>query len=189
MSESLLDDLLPRFDVRSIHATRVAAPAALVYETARSRPLPASPIVTSLMWLRTLPSRFRGRRPDRKSSPTTDAPDGFTLLAERDGREFVLGVVGQFWTVVPKMIAVEAGAFPGFHDERYAKAAWSFAVSTDERGTILSTETRVQCPTKDARVRFLRYWRLIGPFSGLIRCELLRAIRRNAERAVRRVQE
>jgi len=43
-------------------------------------------------------------------------------------------------------------------------------------------EIRVDAPVATARRRFLRYWRLIGPFSALIRILLLRSIARAVDR-------
>ena len=56
-------------------------------------------------------------------------------------------------------------------------------VATDIRavavagGCVLSTETRVQAVDDAARRAFRRYWRVVGPFSGLIRRRWLRAAR------------
>jgi hypothetical protein len=40
---------------------------------------------------------------------------------------------------------------------------------------VLSTETRVQAVDDAALRAFRRYWRVVGPFSGLIRRRWLRA--------------
>ena len=47
--------------------------------------------------------------------------------------------------------------------------------------TLLATETRVLCLDTASRRRFRLYWTLIGPFSGLIRKDILRSIKRQAE--------
>jgi hypothetical protein len=49
--------------------------------------------------------------------------------------------------------------------------------------TELSTETRVQCADAATRRRFRVYWAIVGPASGWIRREILRLIRRTAERS------
>jgi len=41
----------------------------------------------------------------------------------------------------------------------------------------VATETRIRCTDDASRRAFLRYWRVIRPFSGLIRMEMLRSIR------------
>ncbi|OLC35432.1 MAG: hypothetical protein AUH81_10350 [Candidatus Rokubacteria bacterium 13_1_40CM_4_69_5] len=69
-----------------------------------------------------------------------------------------------------------------------AKAAWNFAVGRRSDGaTELRTETRVLCADVATRRRFRAYWTLIGPFSGLIRREMLAAVRSAAESTQRRI--
>jgi hypothetical protein len=43
-------------------------------------------------------------------------------------------------------------------------------------GRLLTTETRIAAVDDAARRAFMRYWRIVGPFSGLIRRRWLRAI-------------
>jgi hypothetical protein len=67
----------------------------------------------------------------------------------------------------------------------YAKAAWNFLLSPQaDGGTRLVTETRVYCLDNASRRLFRRYWFFIKPFSGWIRKEALRAIKRKAENAM-----
>jgi hypothetical protein len=104
------------------------------------------------------------------------------LLTEEPGREIVLGVVGRFWQVSSGIHRIEPEEFVDFDAPGFAKAAWNFVVS--ERpggGSTVVTETRVACTDADSRRKFTCYWRLVGPFSGLIRRVLLRGIKRDAE--------
>jgi hypothetical protein len=76
-----------------------------------------------------------------------------------------------------------AADFRTFDEPGWAKAAWNFRVEpAPAGGATLSTETRVRCTDARSRRTFRRYWWIVRPFSGLIRIELLRAIRREAER-------
>jgi hypothetical protein len=45
----------------------------------------------------------------------------------------------------------------------------------------LTTETRVHVPDPVSRRKFGHYWRIVRPFSGLIRMVVLRAAKRRAE--------
>ena len=111
------------------------------------------------------------------------ASAGFVILGEDPGREVVLGTIGRFWTPSGGMRAFAAAEFAGFSEPGWAKAAWNFRVDAAADGrTTLSTETRVLCTDPRSRRTFGRYWRVVRPFSGLIRIELLRAIRGAAER-------
>lgn len=192
MPTSLIDDVLPLFDVRERHATRVRAEPDVVYASIRrtdlARPFP----VRVLLVLRALPGALermvRGNRTAllaRASAPVTlreFEAHGFSVLAESPPRELVVGLVGRFWTLGGDLCRdVDAARFrqsePGT-----ARSAWNFEVTPIvEGGCELATETRVHCADAAARRRFLPYWLLIRPFSGMIRRLMLREIRREAE--------
>jgi hypothetical protein len=107
---------------------------------------------------------------------------GFVLLEEQPGRELVLGLVGRFWRLDGGIVRMTAETFGSFDAPGYARAVWNFTVAPAGEGTVqLATETRVRCTDAAARRRFLRYWRLVAPFSGLTRMEMLRVVRRDAE--------
>lgn len=95
----------------------------------------------------------------------------------------VFGLVGRFWRPKGDLRTVPAAEFADFHEPRYAKAAWNLLLEEEEPAvTRLSTETRVLCYGDAARRKFLLYWRVVEPFSGVIRWSLLRGVRREAEK-------
>jgi hypothetical protein len=106
---------------------------------------------------------------------------GFVMLAEQPPEEFVLGVVGRFWRPASGIVRVSAADFADYAEPGHARAAWNFRVDRVDGGCRLRTETRVECLDDAARWRFRLYWAIVGPFSALIRREMLRAIRRDAE--------
>lgn len=132
-----------------------------------------SPVVRVLFALRSLPSLgFKG-----KIVPSI----GFKVLREEPCREFVLGVIGQFWTLSGGLVDLDSHDFHTFDTPGYAKGTWSFHVREDADTTHLTTVTRVLCLGSASKRRFRRYWKLIGPFSGLIRREALRICKAKAE--------
>jgi hypothetical protein len=54
-------------------------------------------------------------------------------------------------------------------------------IPQSETLTILETETRIQCLDKNALKKFSWYWFFIRPFSGMIRLQILKSIKRSAE--------
>ena len=103
---------------------------------------------------------------------------GWELLGENPG-EIVLGQIGRPWKAAGATGgAVAAPAeFAAYDKPGYAKVALSLRV--DPRGTassILTMETRVALTDAASVLRFRRYWRVIGPFSGLIRRVALRLL-------------
>ena len=183
---TLLDQALPRYDVRERHSIRIHASAARAYAVLRSCDLSGSRVVRALFALRELPASL-----GRREGGCTDAPalsidsllrNGFILLAERPGAELVLGTIGRFWTATGAVVDTDVAGFHAFNRPGYARAAISFALSEEPEGwTQLATETRVQCLDEASRRRFRPYWLLIRPFSGLIRRYMLRAVKRQAE--------
>lgn len=171
----LIDHHLAAPEVRSRHEVRVNAPPERVWAAIDALDPGSSPVVRALMALRSLPARL-GRR-------AAGAPGlRFVPLDEAPGDERVMGLVGRFWTPSGGLLRVEPAGFAAFDSPGYAVAAWNVTVRGD--GPVrLATETRVRCTDAAARRRFRVYWALVGSFSGLIRREMLRAVRRAAERA------
>jgi hypothetical protein len=79
------------------------------------------------------------------------------------------------------MKKIDAGTFKNFNVAGYAKAVWNFALRQEGSAVHLTTETRIKCTDASSRRWFGLYWTVVGPFSGLIRMEMLRAIKRKAE--------
>jgi hypothetical protein len=188
----LLDQQLPRFDFVERHAVKVAAAPATAFAALRRAELLGGPLTRSLLALRALPGAVVGRRHLARRFPGGDgrrpatldtvASAGFVLLGEEPGREVVLGIIGRFWTLSGGVRPFAAAEFARFDEPGWAKAAWNFRVEPADGGATVSTETRVLCPDPGTRRAFRRYWWIIRPFSGLIRIEMLRAVRREAER-------
>jgi hypothetical protein len=184
----LIDRFLPQYDVIEHHETTVNAPVETTYRAVKELDLGRSPVVLALLAVRGLPTLFTGAaRPARRIGLKEIVRTGFVVLAEEPGRELVLGVVGKFWRLTSGIHRIEPDEFSGFDAPGFAKAAWNFVVSEwSPSGSTVVTETRVLCTDDDARRRFTLYWRLVGPFSALVRRVLLRGIKRDAEsRALR----
>jgi hypothetical protein len=184
----LIDSFMPVYDVSEYHETSVRAPIDRVYDAIRTADLGASVVVRLLLRVRALPDVFSRRCRSRVSRITLEsvATDGFVLLGENPPNEIALGLIGRFWVAAGEICRVgSAEEFTEFDQSGYAKAVWNISLVEDSRvGTRLATETRVRCLDDESRRRFRLYWLMIGPFSGLIRREVLRAIRKAAERPV-----
>ena len=172
-----IDELLPRWDWRSAHTTRVAASperAAAAVRVFSGRDLP---VTGALMRVRAL-----GRRTfdDR---PTVEAMTRIGLAVLVDERyAVVLGGVLSPWRVRGgHRPVVSADELRAFAEPGWVRVAAAFTVTPEGDGSRVGTETRIAATDDSARRRFGRYWRLIGPFSSITRRERLAAIRRRAE--------
>jgi hypothetical protein len=106
----------------------------------------------------------------------------FIPLSRIPPRELVRGLVAgagkRDWS--PEAFAAYPG--PGF------KLAWGFAVTALGEGSCrIDTETRVLCCDAATRRWFTLYWFVIRPWSGLIRRDMLRLMRRQAQARARLV--
>jgi hypothetical protein len=186
---TLLDDVLPRFDVHEVHETWVPAPNDVVYAAVKEVTAREVRLLMPLEVLRGLPRLLTGRRP---FTPSVAAPlletftAGVVPLGERPGTEIVAGAIGRFWRFLgndPALIHSRA-EFLAFDEQGYTKAAVAFTVSRERDGSRVVTETRVLATSPDAKRVFRRYWLLIGPASRVIRRSWLAAIRRRATRTL-----
>jgi len=182
----LIDDFFPNYDVTERHQIGIAAPPAQVYAAMRELDLSASVLIRGLFALRGLPALFSRHKPESGLGLNMDGllKSGFALLGEMPQQEIVLGLVGKFWTASGCIQKLDAVGFQNFATFGFAKAVWNFSLEPQAAGvTRLHTETRVLCLDEASRRRFRFYWLFIRPFSGLIRMETLRAIKRKAESA------
>ena len=193
----LLDDYLPEFDARTSYATRIAASPATVYASLWTANFDHWGVTRTLYAVRTLPSfparprqtwrRVRDELFRQRFTLDGMLSEGFSLLEERPGEELVLGTVGRFWRARGELCAVSPARFRAPAPSGTAKAAWNFEVGVRADGaTEFRTETRVLCADVATRRRFRAYWILIRPFSGLIRQEMLAAVRSAAESGLSR---
>jgi hypothetical protein len=178
-----IDRHLEVYDIRSSHAIEVDASATVTYRAVRDLDLGRSVPMTALFALRGLPHLLTGKaRPSRSITLETFLQAGFTILEERPPRELVMGVVGRFWRPDSGLVRIAPEEFRRFDEPGYAKVALTFIVAEHGRGSLLATETRVACTDASALRKFSLYWRVIGPFSGLIRRLMLKEVKRSAEK-------
>lgn len=165
------------------HDTVLHAPRQAVYDALRSTDFGDSRLIRTLLRLRQLPAALRKpRQPRMILNLDAILKSGFVLLGENAPDEIALGVIGQFWKLSGGRYCVDAAGFDAFDQPGYTRAVWNFSlVDLGGNVTRLATETRVVCSDSASRIRFRLYWTLIGPFSGLIRREVLRTIRAKVE--------
>ena len=182
----LLDEFMPVWDFDERHQARAVATPQQAFEAAWTLDMRASPLTCALLRMRELPYRLFKKDWDSKGFGYTledMVKLGFLRLAHDPPREFVLGLVGRFWNTDFGIVQLDPQEFRGFSQDGYAKVASNFYFQPTPGGqTIISTETRVQCLGLAAKAGFRGYWTLIRPFSGFIRHEWLRVVRKEAER-------
>jgi hypothetical protein len=154
-----LDSFLPSYEFATRHEVAVGTDAVRADRALREVTFREVPLVRGLLLARGLGAR---RREDAVLAAMVPRA---TVLEDVPGEGIVLSLTGQFWRL------------RGQGPEPPATAVIDFRA----RPGSLTTETRVHVPDPGARRKFARYWRVIRPFSGLIRVLVLRAAKRRAE--------
>lgn len=180
---TIVDRYLPTFQFSERHECRIAAEPSRTIKAAADYQPDDDPFFRTVIGLREVPMRvvsfLTGKIQER---PEPFGLHDFTLLEQRDDA-LVYGLIGQFWKLNYGLRpVVDGNDFTTFVGTDAAKLALSFLASRQTDGmTRLVTETRVFCPDRATRLKFLPYWLLIRPVSGLIRRRILSAIKKQSE--------
>jgi hypothetical protein len=177
---SHIQDFMPNFRLREVDHVAVAADPERAFAAVRAVDLYRVPFVRWLFALRVLPDRLMGRgkpAPDARIETITAPGTGFHLLSDSD-REVVVGSVGKFWQPKIEFAHVTPETFAQYDIPGWGKLAWSIAAAPREQGgSWITIDLRVDVSGGESWAHFVRYWRLIGPFSRAIRHALLRLYR------------
>jgi membrane protein implicated in regulation of membrane protease activity len=148
------------YEVVTRHAVAAAGSAATLDRALREVTFGEVPLVRALVFARGLglPRRDQNVLDAilRRSEIVEDVP----------GEGIAVSLEGQFWRLRGR------GPEPAAHA----------VVRFRAHDGMLSTETRVHVPPASRR-KFARYWRVVRPFSGFIRMQVLQAAKRRAEAA------
>ena len=180
-----LDQFMPVYEVREVHHTRVAAPASVVFAAAQEVDMQQSPLLKAIFLGRELLMGLVRLHGHHRASGREVLALGWRVLFEEPGHHLVMGAVTQPWKADVKFRGIPPEEFPAFREPGYAKIAWTIvAEPLSPTGCVFRTETRVTTTDAESRKRFRRYWCLVSPGVLVIRREMLRLVRREAERRV-----
>lgn len=172
----LQDKFLPQYQFSEKHSIEINANAEQVYHGILQMNFSDSWIIGLLFRLRGLPSGSIHGIEGLKEM-------GFTVLEEKLNKEIMFGLVGQFWKANGNIQVISPQTFSEFNQSDFAKTTWNFEIiQHDDKRIRLETETRILCLSESVRKRFSRYWFFIRPFSGLIRMEILRIIKKGTKK-------
>lgn len=162
-----------------------------MFDVAAKLDLTSIPIVRAIFWLR---GKILGSDAEVPAWPkgllAETTAMGWGILAERPGREVVVGAVTQPWVADVVFRPIPPGRFAAFEELDLVKIAWT--IEAEPLGpalTLARTRTRAVATDEAARRKFRSYWRKFGIGIVLIRWLVLPAIRREAERRYRRSME
>lgn len=129
---ALIDEQLPRYDVRQAYQVVVIAPTEAVYDAVARRAFLTGEL-----------TKF----------------GAFEPVGERARREIVFGAIGRPWDTQCGPVRMATSDFAGFAKPGFAKIAWSWIVKPLGAGqSLLVVEWRVRLTDESVRAEFRRYW-------------------------------
>lgn len=171
----MLDKYLRTIHFSEYHQIKIQSQAKAIFPLIKTVNFKQSKLIRLFFALRGLPKKM--------DSIDGFLEQGFILLEEKADEELIIGFL--FSIPMKKVKQVAPDQFADFNDINTIKGVWNFKLRKVRTGNVLSTETRVFCPTRITRLFFAFYWLCISYFSGLIRMEILKLIKNEAEGAGR----
>ena len=182
--DPLLDHFMREYEVAERHHVRVAAPPDITLAAAADTDLQQSVLVRGIIKAR---AWVLGAEPDAVRQPKGLLAEvqslGWRVLAEKPGREIVVGAVTQPWLANVVFRGLAPDEFTAFHEPGFVKIVWT--LRADPVGaceSVFRTETRVATTDLTARKKFRWYWARFSPGIVLIRRVLLGNLKKEAER-------
>ena len=199
MSDSILDEILPVYDVSDSVACLVTAPVGPTWDALMEVDLIEvgrnKPMVGALGALRMLPELaahlLHGEPPapppermrliDMPSLPAGGG--GWIHLGTRPEEEIALGLVGKFWRPVIEFADVPAEEFAAYDRPGFAKTVYALSVRrVDDHTSLLTGTMRTAATDEHARRWFRRYWTFgVGSGAHILVSGLLEVARDAAE--------
>jgi hypothetical protein len=183
-----LNYYLPQYHFVERHSITVNSTPEKVIEAFWQLDMAESKVIKTLLKMRGTYSLLFAGKPYTQATLGLSIKDmidksGFILLEEVKNKEVIMGFVGMFWQPSGNIARhVKAEDFVSFEQTGYCKTAWNFYIEQEEGDKLrVFTETRVLCYGCSARIPFSLYWAVIRPFSGWIRLEMLKMIKKLAE--------
>lgn len=177
---SPLDRWLPEFHARTLHSRRCPVPPERLWEAAQAVRVNDTLTLRPIIALRFGPY---APPPDTTFRELFRRPP-FTLL-EESAYSSISGMAGRLWALGDVFARLESAEdYAAFAEPGHAKVAVLNRVRGDGAGGAeIESEARVWCTDRSARLRFIPFWKVIGPFARFIRLELLGAAASQARSA------
>jgi hypothetical protein len=190
-----LDHVLPVWDATRVERRIINAPLATAYEAVMTSDfvdaVRSSRIVRALFAMRLAAERaiafVQGRQFTELEEPSKltleDMPSRgeWVRLEEDRPREFVFGVVGRFRAGETTWIKTDRERFTTLERPGLARIGCHFLLTPVDQGrTLVEYEARTRTTDPESRKSFLRYWRVVSPFMGVVMRSTLRVIERTA---------
>ncbi len=174
----LIDTFLPDFEFADEQKANINAPPAATFRGIKTFNMGES---TSIKWL----FKMRGI-PTENLTINDFEKANFRILAEKQDEEIVLGLIGEFKSLTGGLVKIEPDKFRDFNTAEFIKAVWNFSVTDIGNGkSRLTTEIRIHPTDASSMAKIKTYWGMLKPPSQMIRREILKLIKKQAEQEAR----
>jgi hypothetical protein len=196
-SAMLIDRLMPDYDATRIEHLVMPGEIETVYAATRQADFleawRGSPAVRFLFAARGVGERAMAlaRRQAVKTPPVPDrlrlidmtTHGDWVLLGEDPPHEVAFGVIGRFWAGETVWEQIDASDFETYDRPGRARIACSFSLRRYGGGrTLVSYECRTKGTDAESTSGFLRYWRALSPFIGVVLRAQLHVIANEVQR-------
>jgi len=188
-SATLVDRILPEYQIGEKHSVIVVAPSARAFESLKEAKSDAQPIIKLFNLLPVLAGKSDNSSPSEKKSLYEKLQDSSGLVLEEPNRELVAANIATADKHIPSTPETVRGfvAYRLRHNEM--KLPVSFHAEPVESGVRLTTETRIMFADRKLCRDFAWYWGVIYPGSSLLRVDFLDAVKRRAEHGMAPIPE
>jgi hypothetical protein len=176
-----LTEVLPDATFSERHDRVIAAPPEQVWQALTALSWNDLRLTLPLIAIRTAGRARAARAPMLARGPVDE-------IAAAPPRSWVGARIGKPWQPRPEFVPgpLTLDQIVAFDEPGWLKYGMEFRLDPLRDGrTFVTTTTRCTATDAVARRRFARYWRVIRPFSGLVRRDMLHALAVAAERGNR----
>jgi hypothetical protein len=184
VTDSLLDQFLPKYDFARRYERTIHAPIERVWNALLTTDISSVTLIRFLSFVQ------RNRQKHAEDLMGVLRPHGFLELAARNYQEIVVGAIAKPWHADGGVLQrLDAEAFAEFDEPGYVRIAANVMLSpVDRERTRVRTETRVQALDPVAMRKFSPYWAMVKHPSTWVRRAILRNLERRAMEAQTRAQ-
>jgi len=169
----LIEKYMPEYHFAEKHSILIKQSPQHIWPIIDQMDMSGSRIIRFLFALRGMPARM--------TSLEGLSKERFIRLEQKQNEDLVIGLIGQFWKPSGNLQLFSPPDFTNWNHEGFCKGTWDFTIRPQGDYSLVETETRVFCTNEKTRQQFSRYWFFIRPFSGLIRKEILKGLKKKAE--------
>lgn len=169
----LIDELMPNFEFGDHNKIDISGSPEAVFQAVKTFDMADS---TTIRWL----FKMRGI-PTTNLTISDFEKANFKILAEKQNEEIVLGMIGEFKNLTGGLLDIQADKFREFSEPGFIKAVWNFSIA-DAPKTRVTTEIRITGTDAESVLKIKNVWGMLKPPSAMIRKEILKLIKKQAER-------